>query len=524
MHDFLNNPYMKRVLNTTTTIGMLLALAGCSTNMEPVAPGQNGDATDGTEAVQTSSVIYKVGSKGSAKFSAGKKAETSTKWHTFGLVTNEIKVGNQEHMECAAAVRNSLTTASASSQFSNSPANLIAMTESTVISGISENAPAWQWGGAKIDRTWVDADFVSAFDHAQSVVDYALANMDENGVCTVNIDEVTYTYKLLNKNLLNNCPEGTQLGEYGREFADEKRDKGNRMTYIVTEDIYISGSFVSGNLYAPNATITLRNGGTVTGQVICDRFVVDCDWACEIHNPNEDVRGITPDPNPAVDPEPEPTPDPEPVPDPTPDPEPVPDPEPQPDSDSAIVSIPLDIKREYLVQPDDFAIHNGDMLYIDIANGDTDPTMQTALAKPYFIISANENPTITIDNVGEMYREFVGKTELCNDPKSAYYGQQVPYISEDGIFTLEAYIWPGQKSVDAEGKEVIIPLSYTELGFESLDEAFAGSYLLGTATHGAIISKPEDDYEITVSAFKAIQGAGNTPYVHVSIHIRPNNK
>jgi len=499
---------------------MLLALAGCSTDMEPVATGQHTGTADGTGAVQTSSVTYKVGSRGSAKFSAGRKAETSTKWHTFGFITNDIKTAGSEHMECAIAIRNSLTTGSAWDQFSNSPADLIAMKEATVISGISEDAPEWQWGGAKIDRSWTDADFDNAFDHAQSVVDYALANMDENGICTVDVDGVTYTYKLLDKNIINGCPEGTQLGEYGREFSGENRSIGNRMTYIVTEDVYITGSQVSGNVYAPNATITLDGGASIAGQVICDKFYVNANYACEIHNPNQDVSGITPDPTPAVDPEP--TPDPEPVPDPTPDPEPQPDPE--PDADPAIVTIPLDIEREYLVQPDDFAIHNGDKLYVNIANGDTDPTLQTALSKPYFIISAQENPTITLDNVDEMYREFVGKTELCNDPKSPYFGQQVPYISEDGIFTLEAYIWPGQKAVNAEGKEVIIPLSYTELGFESLQQAFDGSYILGTATRGALISKADDDYEITVSAYKAIQGADNVPYVHVSIHIRPNSK
>lgn len=490
---------------------MLLALAGCSTDMEPVAPGESTDAADGIEAVQTSKVTYRVGSRGSVNFSAGASNDASAKWRTFGLITNDIKVGGQEHMECAAAVRDGLTVVGQWGSFTNSPANLVAMKESTVVSGLSEN---YDWGGAKIDRTWVDADFDAAFDYAQDIIDYALANMDENGVYTTEINGETYTYKLLDTDLQWGCPVGTQLGEYGREFADENRSKGNRVTYIVTKDIFIEGSQVSGNVYAPNAVITLRTGASIAGQVICDRFVVDCGYACEIHNPNDDVRDMTPDPNPAVDPEP--TPDPEPVPD------PVPDPQPQPDPDSAIVSIPLDIEREYLVQPDDFAIHNGDKLYVDIANGDTDPALQTALAKPYFIISANENPTITLDNVDEMYREFIGKTELCNDPKSPYFGQQVPYIAEDGTFTLEAFLWPGVKSTDAEGKVTIRPIDYTELGFESLQQAIDGCYIIGTATHGALISKPDDAYTITVSAFKAIQGADNTPYVHVSIHICPN--
>lgn len=507
----MDSKKMKKVFDTPVAMGIMIALAGCSTNQEPVVPGHS---TAGIEAVQVENVTYKVGAKGRINFLAGKENPAQAKWETFGLVANDILVQANEHMECAAAVRNGLTVQQNWGSFTNSPANLVAMKESTVVSGLSES---YDWGGATIDRSWVDADFDAAFAHAQSVVDYALANMDENGVCTVDINGETYTYKLLNTDIQWGCPVGTQLGEYGREFADENRNKGNKVTYIVTEDIFIEGSQVSGNVYAPNAVITMRTGASIAGQVVCDRFVVDCSYACEIHNPVDGVRAATPDPTPAVDPDPTPE-----VPDPTPD---VPDTNPEePDTESAIVTIPLEINREYLVQPDDFAIHNGDKLYIDIANGDTDPSMQTALAKPYFIISAYENPTVTIDNVDEMYREFIGKTELCNDPKSPYYGQQVPYIAEDGTFTLEAFLWPGLKAVDAEGKETIRPIDYTELGFESLQQAIDGSYLIGTATHGALISKPDDDYAITVSAFKAIQGADNTPYVHVSIHIRPNSK
>lgn len=482
---------------------LLLAFAGCSSDENLTIPGQT--ETEG-QGHQVANISYNVGNNGKVTFSAASGiSEHKAAWQAFGLITNDIQIGGQEHMECAAAVRNSLKVLGQWGSFTNSPANYIAMKESTVLEGIGES---FNWGGATIDRNWTDDDFDPAFAYAEKIVDYALANMDENGVYTCEINGETYTYKLLDTDLQWCCPVGTQLGEYGREFADEKRDNGNKVTYIVTRDIFVEGSFVSGNVYAPNATITMRTGGTITGQVICNKFVVDCDWACEIHNPNSDVKGTTPDPNPGEggkDPEPGPTPD---------DPEPTPD---QPYE----VKIPIDLKSEYVVQPDDFAIHNGDMLYIDIANGDTDPSFQTATSKPYLLVTLGENPVINIDNVAEMYKEYANKTTLCNDPKSPYYGQQVPYVSTDGIFTLEVYLWPGKKVNDEDGNVKIEPLTYTEFGFSSLAQAIDGCYLMGTAQNGEVISKPGDDYKITVSAFKAIQGAGNTPYVHVSIHIKP---
>ncbi len=484
--------------------GLSLALAGCSSGAQTDLPD---NPAVKPQVVQVENIVYKVGTKGEVNLVAGNgqmkygsRAEASepAKWETFGLITNDIKVGGQEHMECAAAVRNELTVPE---QWSNSPANLIAMMESTKISGISEDTQeAWRWSGAKIDRSWVDADFDAAFDYAQGIVEYVVSKMDENGVYTYEVDGKTYTYKRLDTDLQWGCPVGTQLGEYGREFADEKREKGNLVTYIVTKDIFIEGSFVSGNVYAPGHTITMRNGGTITGQVICDRFVVDCSWACEIHDPTAGMIK-TPDPRPATEPAPEPAPGPEPKPE-------------QPTEpslgDLVVVNIPLDIKHEYIVQPDDFAIHNGDLLYENIANGDLDPSYQTATSNRWVVVTAGEIPMITIDNVDEMYKEYLAKPE--------------PYVSEDGIFTLEVYIWPGKKVVDAEGNEVVAPLDYSELGFASLEQAVEGRYLKGDALHPAVISEPNDAYEVSVSEFMAIQGHADTPYVHVTIHIRPNQK
>ncbi len=478
---------------------LLLAFAGCSSDEDMTIPGQV--ETD-SPSQQVANIAYNVGDNGKVTFSAGSTtSERKGKWQAFGLIANDILFKANEHVECPVAVRYTLKKTSQPGQggeFTNSPSDYVAMKESTVLEGIGQN---FNWGGAKLDRSWTDEDFDPAFAYAEKIADYALANMDENGVYTCEINGETYTYKLLDTDLQWGCPVGTQLGQYGREFADGRRNIGNKVTYIVTHDIVIEGSFVSGNVYAPNATITMRTGGTIVGQVICKKFVVDCDWTCEIHNPCKDVSGITPDPNPGDKPD---------------KPEPKPEPE-----EPFEIKIPIDLKSEYVVQPDDFAIHNGDMLYVDIANGDIDPAYQTATPDKYLVVTLGENPVISIANVAAMYKEYSNKVEKCKDPKSPYYGQEVPYISADGIFTLEVYLWPGKKVNDKDGNVRIEALTYDEFGFTSLEQAVEGCYLMGTAQNGEVISKPGDEYNVTVSAFKAIQGAGQTPYVHVSIHIKP---
>jgi len=202
-------------------------------------------------------------------------------------------------------------------------------------------------------------------------------------------------------------------------------------------------------------------------------------------------------------------PDPEPTPEPTPDPD-EPDPTPV-DGCDLTVDVPDDIYGAWIIQADDFAIHNGDVLYESIAKGNHNAGSDNN--EEYVVVSATDKVVVSLTDICAMYEEY----------KGAVNGDGKPYVSEDGVLTVETYLWPAKRHYDEEkGRDVIEPIPAEEFGIG--DDGVEGKYLVGDEKSPAVYTV-NGKYKVLVSAYQSYNGGGNdaamTSYVKVSFHISP---
>nr|MCF0203168.1 hypothetical protein [Bacteroidaceae bacterium] len=251
-------------------------------------------------------------------------------------------------------------------------------------------------------------------------------------------------------------------------------------------EITFNGLNINASIFAPGKKVSTLGGGAADGIIICDKFVT----GAEIHG------NLTPPFFPTT---------PNPTPDPTPGPTPDPTPDPTPETCEANIVVDLDIPGEYVVMPDDFAIHNGDKLYENVAISGQD---HQAIAKgegSYVKVEAGNKILVKVDDVCSLYPEYVGKVNA----------EGQPYINDQGVLTLEVYIWPG-KIVEGQ----FVPRFDLGEGYIIGDENGPVEYLANNK-----------NYTASVSAYKGVQGVGQKEdggvdttgwsYVKVSIHISP---
>ena len=282
----------------------------------------------------------------------------------------------------------------------------------------------------------------------------------------------------------------------------------NNYVLIPTGDLHIQGRDIFAHIYAPGKKIYAKGGGAPTGLVVCDTFYTleFNNTTTEIHKPvnyNPPYVEKTPSkPEEPVTPEqpeqPE-KPTPEEPEKPTPEQpeqpeEPVTPEEPKDDCD---ITIHVDVNKDFIIQADDFAIHNGDILYERIKSAGDHKTMND-----YVVVDPSGNINISLNDVDAMYN---------------YYKNKPNYVSANGTLTVECWIWPSKL---ASGE--IVPLTAEELGVVMKNGKVAdgdANYVIGKYNNPALYET--DKYNVYVSAFKSIQGNDNSSAIHVSFHIKP---
>lgn len=246
---------------------------------------------------------------------------------------------------------------------------------------------------------------------------------------------------------------------------------------VPTGDITFEGRNMNCHIYAPGKKVTLLNGACPSGLVVCDELVTSSEihgtWTPNVppFNPGNPDTTIVP-----------------------------------PTCETNLL-IDLDINAEYIVIADDFAIQNGDKLYMNAAiEGEEHIGVTNGNGEgAYVFVQKGNKVQIKVDDICSLYPSYVGKVN--EDGK--------PYINEVGELTLVVYLWPGQ--LDENG------------AFSSIN--VGEGYIIGeenAPVQHAINSK---DYKIMVSAYKGLQGVGakedgsfdqtGWSYVKVSIHIAP---
>lgn len=201
-------------------------------------------------------------------------------------------------------------------------------------------------------------------------------------------------------------------------------------------------------------------------------------------------------------------------PDPTPTPDPTPDPEPEPtpiEGCDVPVEVELGIDGEWIIQADDFAIHNGDILYENVAV--TDHTGTGTELEQYVKVNAGENVVVSITDVCALYEYY--KALGTNSEGKAY-------LSAEGILTVEVYLWPAKYNTKADGSVEIVPIPASEFGITA--DGVEGKYLVGTEEYPETYIM-DGKYKVQVSAYQSYNGGGEgadmTSYVKVSFHITP---
>ena len=273
----------------------------------------------------------------------------------------------------------------------------------------------------------------------------------------------------------------------------------NNYVLIPKGDLYIQGRNILAHIYAPGKKVHANGGGAPTGLVVCDTFITS-GTTTEIHKPvnyNPPYVEKTPSkPEEPVTPEQPEKPTPEEPEKPTPEEpeEPVTPEEPKDDCD---ITIHVDVNKDYIIQADDFAIHNGDILYERIKSAGDHKTMND-----YVVVDPSGNINISLNDVDAMYN---------------YYKNKPNYVSANGTLTVECWIWPSKL---ASGE--IVPLTAEELGVVMKNGKVAdgdANYVIGKYNNPALYET--DKYNVYVSAFKSIQGNDNSSAIHVSFHIKP---
>lgn len=178
--------------------------------------------------------------------------------------------------------------------------------------------------------------------------------------------------------------------------------------------------------------------------------------------------------------------------------------------------IGLGFNYDYVVIADDFAIQNGDKLYMNASIGEDHSGVTNGFGEGQYVHIDDNNYTmkghpklhLRVVNICDLYNSYVGK----------YDENQVPFINESGELTLVVYLWPGK--LDEEGN------------FSSI---FLGEgYIIGNENGPEERSNDSDMFNLKVSLYKGVQGSlyqesnANTicvkegwSYVKASIHISP---
>lgn len=248
---------------------------------------------------------------------------------------------------------------------------------------------------------------------------------------------------------------------------------------VPMNDVVFEGRNMNCHIFAPGKKITINGGACPSGLVICDELVANS----EIHGTWTPFREPK-DPEPPIVP---------------------------PVCNSNLL-VNLNIDASYIVIADDFAIQNGDKLYMNAAiegyEHEGVPTFggQT----PYLKVEKGDNVHIAVDNVCDLYESYIGKTDEEGNS----------YINEVGELTLVVYLWPGILNEDGKFE------SYLNLG--------EAGYIIGDVNKPVQHTLNNEDYSIMVSAYKGYQGRGEKldgtvdnngwSYIKVSIHISPRAK
>lgn len=328
----------------------------------------------------------------------------------------------------------------------------------------------------KVSKSWFDAPF----NYAKAAYDYykaealkmKAANPTDNDVYEINGYHVV---------LLKGIGYGA--GEYGWEDGggvvpysgmyfngvseSERRAIAEKVLFIAPDETeYTINCDMYGTFLLPEGTLT--EVGALTGMAIADTIIEQN----EFHTPLK--YGIPEIPN---------------------------------ECDGS-VNIELEIPGEYIIIADDFAIHNGDLVYENVAIDDHKAVSGgNGGTKAYLTVTPSQKVKVSVEDLCELYESYIGK----KNEEGNYYINQ-----ETHVLTLEVYLWPGTK--DAEGNFT------TYLGLNE-------GYLIGSEENPVDMLLGNENYSVKVSAYKGYQGRGakddgtvdneGWSYVKVSIHIQP---
>lgn len=180
------------------------------------------------------------------------------------------------------------------------------------------------------------------------------------------------------------------------------------------------------------------------------------------------------------------------------------------------ITFGLGFNYDYVVIADDFAIQNGDKLYMDasIPGYDHKGVFDGYGNGEYISIDDNGyelkgHPKLhlTVKDIEQLYASYVGKVDEEGNP----------FISESGVLTLVVYLWPGE--LDDNGK--FYPIYIGE------------GYIMGDENAPVEHAINNTIYSVKVSIYKGRQGLGlkddgsfdqeGWSYVKASIHISPKH-
>lgn len=246
----------------------------------------------------------------------------------------------------------------------------------------------------------------------------------------------------------------------------------HKVIIVPTGDITFDGRNMDCHIFAPGKKVTLLNGACPSGLVICDELKT----SSEIHG---NWSPVFEDEKPGDKPEPGPC--------------------------ETDFLIDLDFDSDLIVIADDFAIQNGDKLYMNAAiPGEEHVGVTNGNGEGAYVFVQKDNKVqVSVKKICELYDSYIGK----------YDENQVPFINASGELTLVVYLWPGELNGDQ---------------FKSVNIG-EQSYIIGEENEPEQHAVNNEEFRILVSAYKGFQGRGEKldgtedregwSYVKVSIHI-----
>ncbi len=365
------------------------------------------------------------------------------------------------------------------------------------LSGLNKN------GGKRAIVSVGDEWFDNSFDRAQQFIDAALATEGtvvnyggQNPGQTSNYTYTEYSYEgykviVVDQTYFQN---GSVAGSndqakapwcwgHWNTFANDNNQEtiDHNVVIVPTSDITFDGRYMDCHIFAPGKKVSLLNGACPSGLVICDELVT----SSEIHGTWTPEFPGSKDPEPGEEIE---------------------------DKCEANLLIDLGIDAQYIVIADDFAIQNGDKLYMNAAiEGQEHAGVVNGVTgeNAYVFVEKGDGVQIKVDDICSLYPSYVGKVD--NDG--------IPYINEVGELTLVVYLWPG---ILNEAGNFVSHIFENE------------GYIIGEENEPVSRYLNSEDYNVKVSAYVGRQGVGEKAdgtydekgwsYVKVSIHIAPKAK